>query len=94
MSELRLCVQCRVPVKDPQTKRCRSCFLQASGPSPLREWRASTGTSLHALAASTGLPVRTVMRVASGRAASGRVAVVLSRATGLDVVTLLRGRFT
>ena len=88
---MRQCAQCKRPVADPGTRRCRECYRALSGPSPLRTWRSQTGKSLDALAAEVGLHRATVHRVASGRAASGAVALKLSQATGIEVAALIRG---
>lgn len=87
---MRQCAVCRALVQGG-ARRCRACLRAASGPSPLREWRERTGTSLEQLARQSRVAESTVHRVAAGRPASGPVAMRLSDATGLDVVVFLRG---
>jgi hypothetical protein len=58
---------------------------------PLRKWRKRHNQTWYWLEEQTGLPLRTLHRVARGHACSGRVAIAIHEVTGLPVKTLLRG---
>lgn len=88
---MRKCASCPALVVDPGTKRCRACYRALGAPHPLREWRERTGTSFAQLAQKARLDVRTVERVAAGQGMSAGVALKLSEATGIEIVTLVRG---
>ncbi len=87
---MRLCADCKTPLSDPGSRRCRGCY-RGDATTPLRVARARLGLSLAVISVRSEVPYATVKYVASGRPASRRVALALERVTGVDAGVLMKG---